>query len=255
MLPPEQHGYPFFHERTTYQMNPNLSKLLSTIERNLTDWIPMGVKELDCKSPAYCLFVWYQDYSGDFTPHIGIATQELLKSANSKVFSDPLDKYDMIWRPQQCADLDVPGQLLVDECDIVESEVEDCYDILAEESGLFDELDNQDDEDSQDPSDLDEEDEDDDEAEDDDEELAHDEQVDEDDEEFETLVPFREMMHRVGKNLQQVEWHKILPVTDDFVVLVCDYVGYWLPEDFEECVDDELYERLVARGLIQPLAS
>jgi hypothetical protein len=66
-----------------------LKALLDTIERNLTDWIPIGVKELGIKSPAYCLFLWYQDFSDDFTPHYGIATQELLDAIESTHFADP----------------------------------------------------------------------------------------------------------------------------------------------------------------------
>jgi hypothetical protein len=225
-----------------------LPNLLTSIERNLTDWIPIGVKELEITSPAYCLFIWYQDYSGDLTPHIGVATKNLLDAVEATDFEDPNDKYDMIWRPQQCADLEIPGRLIVDECDIVENEVEDCYELLAEKSGLFDGGDD----DSDDDDDLDEDEEDEDEIE-EDSDLEDDEIDEELDEEFQTLAPFREMMHRVGKNLANVDWSKIMPVTDEFVVLVCDYVGYWLPEDFEQCVTDAQFDKLVARGLLLPL--
>jgi hypothetical protein len=204
-----------------------IDNLLLTIERNLTDWIPIGVKELEVESRAYCLFIWYQDYSSDLTPHIGIATQKLLDAVEATHFDDPMDRFDMIWRPQQVAELDVPGRLIV----------EDCYELLAESSGLFD----SDGEDSAleilEPTDGDND-------VDDNSEL---------DQEFETLAPFREMMHRVGKNLKKVNWSKILPVTDDFVVVVSDYVGYWLSEDFEQCVDQPTYALLQTKNMLPPL--
>jgi hypothetical protein len=226
--------------------NKHLSSLLATIERNLTDWIPMGVKEMKTHSPAYCLFVWYQDFSGDLTPHIGIATLDLIKSAESMKFVDPNEKFDVLWRPQQCADLKAPGSLFIDECDIVENEVEDCYEILAKESGLFD-----DEDDDEEDKDADDElnDEDADGLTDGDD----DDFDDEEDVEFETIAPFREMMHRVGKNLRTVDWKRILPVTEDFVVVVCDYVGYWLAEDFELSVSPEQIARLTKQGLLPSL--
>ncbi len=232
-----------------------LKTLLDTIERNLTDWIPIGVKELGIKSPAYCLFLWYQDFSDDFTPHYGIATQELLDAIESTHFADPMDKFEMIWRPQQCADLDVPGRLVLDECDIVETEVEACYEILAKQAEIFEEgADNEDESQEEDgledalgdDEDLDDEDLDDEDL--DEEDLDEDEEAIE--KEFQALAPFREMMHRVGKNLQQVDWKNIMPVSDNFIVLVGDYVGYWLAEDFEESVSLPKIDSLIAQGLL-----
>jgi hypothetical protein len=227
-------------------MNPKLlPNLLQSIERNLVDWIPMGVKDLAVDSPAYCLFVWYQDFSGDYTPHIGVATQKLLDAIESIPFTDPDDKFDMIWRPQQTADLDVPGRLLLDECDIVENEVENCYEILAERSGLFHEVEDSDDDDDDDDDDEPE-----------DELLGDGEEADDIDEvidqEFSTLAPFREMMHRVGKKLAAYNWSQVMPITDNFVVLVGDYVGYWLADDFEECVDQKVLTKLIETGLLRP---
>ena len=223
--------------------NKQLTTLLDTIERNLTDWIPIGVKELRVKSPAYCLFLWYQDFSDDFTPHCGIATQDLLDSIHSTDLQDPLEKFEIIWRPQQCADLEVPGRLILDECDIVENEVESCYEILAEQSGLFGDSDSIEESDDEElDADLEEDDLDREGDEEDDEEAIE--------REFEALAPFREMMHRVGNNLRKVDWKKILPVTDDFVVLVGDYVGYWLADDFEQSVSPEKIASLIERGML-----
>lgn len=225
-----------------------LPKLLQTIERNLTDWIPIGVKELGVQSPAYALFIWYQDYSAEFTPMFGIATQKLLDLAERTEFDDPFEKYEMIWRPQQCANLDIPGQLLVDECDIVETEVENCYEILAAESGLssWDSSDKDEDDDEDDVEDS-EDDSDDDFDSDDEDDDFEDEEIEK---ELNALVPFRDMMHRVGDSLRKMDWSKILQVKDNFVVLVGDYVGYGLVEDFERCVDDEHYQRLVEAGMV-----
>jgi hypothetical protein len=231
-----------------------LDSLLRTIERNLSDWIPMGVKELDVQSPAYCLFVWYQDYCSDFTPHIGVATQKLLDSIDGKKFDDPVDRFDMIWRPQQVADIDAPDRLLLDECDIVENEVEDCYDLLAESSGLFnDELDDSDEDETDDESDAMDGNSDTSKGAKSDQELSDQELEDELDEEFKALAPFREMLYRVGDQLRKVDWKTIMPIRENFVVVVCDYNGNWLSEDFQRGVDEELFKKLLEQKmLMQP---
>jgi hypothetical protein len=218
-----------------------LDSLLRTIERNLSDWIPMGVKELNVQSPAYCLFVWYQDYCSDFTPHIGVATQKLLDFIDSKKLDDPIDRFDMIWRPQQVADIDAPDRLYLDECDIVENEVEDCYDLLAESSGLFDDDEDAGEDDNAANSDAG------DEGEENEQELEA-----ELDEEFQTLAPFREMLYRVGDQLRKVDWKTIMPIRENFVVVVCDYNGYWLTEDFQRSVDAECYQKLVNQEMLMP---
>ena len=50
-------------------------------------------------------------------------------------------------------------------------------------------------------------------------------------EDAELLRPFRAMMHRVALRLNEFDWSKTLPTTDDFVVTAVDKIGYWLLED------------------------
>jgi hypothetical protein len=216
-----------------------LTQLLTKIERDLVDYIPMAVREMASPTPAYCLFIWYQDFSSTFTPHIGLATQNLLKVVNSIRFDDPMDKYDMIWLPQQNSDLSAPDRLLLEECEIVENDVDNCYALLAEASGLHDELPTN--ASSANPLPKSESIKDDDESFDLDAELER---------EFTTLQPFREMIHRVGDSLRRKDWSKAIPVTENFVVLVGDYMGHWLADDFERCVDDKLWTKLAQAGLL-----
>jgi hypothetical protein len=123
--------------------------------------------------------------------------------------------------------------------------VEACYEILAKRAEIFEEDSENEDEIQEDElgdeENLDEEDLDEDELDEDEEAIEK---------EFQALAPFREMMHRVGKNLQQVDWAKIMPISDHFIVLVGDYVGYWLAEDFEECVGLPKIDSLIAQGLL-----
>jgi hypothetical protein len=218
-----------------------LTQLLSKIERDLVDSIPMAVSEMASSTPAYCLFIWYQDYSSAFTPHIGLGTQKLLESVKAIRFDDPMDKYDMIWIPQQNCDLSAPDRLWLEECEIVENDVENCYALLAEASGLHEDRSRNSDapkltsernaiNDDDDSFDLDAE-------------L---------DQEFATLRPFRDMMHRVGDSLRRKDWSKAIPVTENFVVLVGDYMGHWLADDFERCVNDQLWAKLAQSGLLLP---
>ena len=69
-------------------------------------------------------------------------------------------------------------------------------------------------------------------------------------EEFQALKPFREMMHRVGRNLQAHQWTKGLKPMDDFAIVVSDYMGYFLEEDLQLSLGPALTERLISRDML-----
>ena len=195
-----------------------IAQLLGSIERDLIDWIPIAVQDLKVSTTAYSLFLWYQDYDDDWLPHIGIATDLLLNDLAHSTFEDPLERYDVLWCPQQSELSDKPGRLILDECELVENSVDECYELLAEQYGLAGAVESLDAEES----------------------LA---------EEFQALLPFREMMHRVRLNLQAQDWSKSLKPMDDFTVIVSDFMGYWLESDLKMALDDERTKRLVARDM------
>ena len=69
-----------------------------------------------------------------------------------------------------------------------------------------------------------------------------------DEDEKKLLLPFRLAMHSVATRLNQLNWDAILPVTDDFVVLSMDSVGYWLDENFPASIPKQKLELLESRG-------
>ena len=196
-----------------------IKHLLTSIERDLTDWIPIAVQELKVPSRAYAIFIWYQDYSDDWLPHIGVATELLLNDLAKLPPEDESDKYDILWCPQQTEDSDAPGRLFLDECELVEHSVDECYELLAESYDLETKTNSLSDEDAL-------------------------------EEEFHALLPFREMLHRVRLNLQSYDWSTSLKPMDDFAIVVSDYMGYWLEDDLKQTLGPELMERLVARDML-----
>jgi predicted RNase H-like HicB family nuclease len=64
------------------------------------------------------------------------------------------------------------------------------------------------------------------------------------------LRPFRESLHSVARRLNQIDWRPILPITDDFAVVVIDGTAYWLDEDISASVPADRLELLRSRGLL-----
>lgn len=63
------------------------------------------------------------------------------------------------------------------------------------------------------------------------------------------LLPFREMLWRVARNLNQQDWKAILQPTDDFVVIVSDESGFTVEEDARESLPEQKRLLLESRGL------
>lgn len=77
-----------------------------------------------------------------------------------------------------------------------------------------------------------------------------------DQDEDEELQPFREMVQRVSKKLNQLDWKTIIPVTDDFVVFpadgshtFCDDLG-----DLQASISPAQWNHFVSLGWIPNLA-
>lgn len=198
-----------------------IHQLLKSIERDLTDWIPIAAQELKVSSPAYALFLWYQDYHDDWLPHFGVATDLLLKDIPQLKLEAAYDKYEILWCPQQAPESDLPGRLFLDECELVENAVDECYELLAESYDLEKKTKSLSDEDAL-------------------------------QEEYQALLPFREMLHRVRLHLQSHDWSTCFKLMDDFAIVVSDYMGYWLDEDLKASLDPELMGRLTARDMLPP---
>jgi hypothetical protein len=193
-------------------------RLLDSIERDLTDWIPIAVQDLKITVPVYALFLWYQDFESDWIPHLGVATQAILDDVTTMEFDSEEDRFDLLWCPQQWGASDEPGRLFLDECELVEGAVTECYELLAESHALDSQVDDRDG-------------------------LKPEVQLP-------ALQSFREMMHRVGCSLRKTQWNRILKPTDDFAVVVADYMGMWLDLDLPLSIDSELRQRLIARNML-----
>jgi hypothetical protein len=193
-----------------HMKNARLSKLLTAIKTKLAASIPKAVRELKIKSPAYCLFIWYQDLSVDeYAPVLGVAPVELRDACLSGKHKKKLanDSKTSIWLPQQSIDRPFPGFPFPKHlCEEVASESNECYSILTAGLDLP-------------PAD-----------------------------EGPLLMPFRAALHDVARELNLYDWTRILPRSDDFVVLAADYIGYWLQEDMAASIPGKKLAALKARG-------
>jgi hypothetical protein len=190
-----------------------LSKLLTNIQKQLVSDLPEAVRKLRIKSPAYCLFIWYQDSSTDeYTPQFFVAPVRLRDACLaekdlSKIGGDALDA---VWRPQQT--ISFPYQkcrFSTNLCDSVSAEANECCSILFDN-----------------PSD------------------------EEDGDESALLMPFRTALHRAARELNGFDWSGVLPRSDDFIVLATDYIGYWLAEDMTASVPKKQLSLLVSHGYL-----
>ena len=66
---------------------------------------------------------------------------------------------------------------------------------------------------------------------------------------YERLLPFREMMYRVAQQLNRLDWSGKLPITDDFVVIASDWSGRYVRKDAPASLPAERRELLESRQL------
>jgi hypothetical protein len=109
------------------------------MESRLLKYIPDKVRELHVTSPAYCLFLWYQDLSAmDFTPSIGVGTVELWDACFSGRHRDEMgDSPEFcVWSPQQSISGPFPGFPLPGGlCNVIAAEANECYSLMCEREG------------------------------------------------------------------------------------------------------------------------
>lgn len=182
---------------------------IRSIEKRLLELIPTKVARLKLTSPAYALFLWYQDFSGmDAAVEFGIGTEALRAACLSGKYSSKLgNPADFaIWAPQQSIEGPFPGFPLPG--GIIDEVAEDCdsvYQVLSEDAM-------------------------------EDEEAA--------------IAPFRTMMQRVARTLNGIDWSKKLRVSEDFVVVACDYMSMWCRDDFHASLGSQKIAELIAKGMM-----
>ncbi len=188
-----------------------LAHLSRDVETTLIDWLPKGVGQHVPESPAYCVFLWYHDFSmDDAALSFGIGTTEFRDACVGRLKRSATEA---IWTPQQMIDEPFPGfPFPGGNCDVVSAEVNEMYALMS--APYFEQLEKG--------------------------------ETDEDGEkELNALAPLRHALHRVGLSLNKLaEWKEILPVTDDFIVFPTDFIGSWQCEDFEAAVPEERHQRL-----------
>ncbi len=123
-------------------MSAKIRKLIKAIEPMIINEIITKIKQVQLKSPAYCLFVWYHDmWQCDFTPQFGLATKSLrdfcLTVKNENEVGG--DRFDAIWRPQQCIDRNHAEAPQIFDLESVRELSNQCYVLLQEDENLKDE--------------------------------------------------------------------------------------------------------------------
>ena len=64
------------------------------------------------------------------------------------------------------------------------------------------------------------------------------------------LRPLREMMWRIARKLNSLDWTGVLETTDDFVVFASDWSGFWVLEDLKNSLPAEKRRLLESRRLL-----
>jgi hypothetical protein len=177
-----------------FDYDPRLLALLADIEGYLIANTPTAIANLKVAEPAYTVFLWYDDSSTRPTqicPSFGVGTTSLRNACAEEFEDDPDSFTNCIWRPNQEMDDELVEGRFKDPT--LASRCQDAYRLMWPANTTGNPL------------------------------AAR--------EDAELLRPFRAMMHRAASRLNEFEWGKTLPTTDDFVVVAVDRIGYWLLED------------------------
>lgn len=187
----------------------SLDQLLERVERELVSEVPRLVTKLNPPAPVYCLFLWYWDLSVDeYAPLVAAATEQLREACLGGANDDRLGD-----PPEWCVWR--PQQTIDEPFPGYPLPTAVCDFVAADANSCYDML-------TQGEVDL--------------------------AEEEEILLPFRRMMCRVARQLNEVNWSERLQVSDDFVVVATDYIGYWLDVDFEDSLGRERLAALQRSG-------
>jgi hypothetical protein len=177
-----------------FDYGSRLLGLLADIEGYLIANTPTAIANLKVAEPAYAVFLWYDDSStlpAQICPTFGVGTASL-RNACAEEFEDDQDSFtNCIWRPNQEMDDELIEGRFKDPT--LASKCQDAYRLMWSANTTGKPLPAR--------------------------------------EDAELLRPFRSMMHRAALRLNDIDWDKKLPTTDDFVVVAVDRIGYWLLED------------------------
>jgi hypothetical protein len=177
-----------------FDYGSRLLPLLADIEGYLVANTPPVIANLKVTEAAYAVFLWYDDSStlpAHIGPTLGVGTTSLRKAC-AEEFEDDHDSFtDCIWRPNQVMEDELVCGGFADPS--LASKCQEAYRLMWAANTMGKPLPAR--------------------------------------EDAELLRPFRSMMHRVASRLNDFDWGKTLPTTDDFVVAAVDRIGYWLLED------------------------
>lgn len=197
-----------------FDYDPELPPLLAEIESFLAANAPAAIGRLKVAEPAYAAFLWYDDSStlpSQICPTFGVGTTSL-KKACAEQSADYRDGFiDCLWRPNQVLEEKLVTGGFEDQS--LSRNCQKAYRLMWAANTTGKPL-----------SEL--------------------------EEEAELLGPFRSMMHWVALRLNDLDWSKILPTTNDFVVTTGDYIGYWLLEDMAASIPPMKFELLRKRRLL-----
>ncbi|WP_146394704.1 hypothetical protein [Planctomycetes bacterium CA13] len=201
--------------------NRNLARDIRDV---LAKWLPKAVASAELNSPAYCLFIWYQDFSGDdVTPQFGLATSEYRDACLETMRKS--SALEAIWKPQQiCHDPPFPGWPVHQaDCEPIAAQSRELYDRLSRR--VFGPVARV---------------------------VWRVRNLRADSQELEMLAlnPLRDELHKMAIEMNtSIAWFDLIPVTDDFVVFPCDYIGCWAYDDFTAAVPTDKAALIDRAGL------
>lgn len=190
-----------------------LLPLLADIEGYLIANTPAVIAELKVAEPAYAVFLWYDDSSTQpdhIRPLLAVGTMSLKKACAEEAENGEESFTDCIWRPNQVMEDELIFGRFAGPN--LAKKCQEAYRLMWAANTTGKPLPERDD--------------------------------------AELLRPFRSMMHHVAWRLNDFDWSKVLPTTDDFVVVAADQIGYWLLEDMASSIPLAKREVLQKRGLL-----
>lgn len=195
-----------------FDYGSRLPPLLADIESYLIANTPAVLANLKVAESAYAVFLWYDDSStlpAHICPTLGVGTTSLKKACAEEAEDGPESFIDCIWRPNQVLEDEIICAGFPDTS--LENKCQEAYRLMWAANTTGKPLPER--------------------------------------EDAELLRPFRSMMHRVASQLNDFDWGKTFPITDDFVVTAADRIGYWLVEDMGSSIPLTKCEVLRERGL------
>jgi hypothetical protein len=196
-----------------FEYASRLLPLLREIEGYLIANTPAVIANLKVTDPAYAVFLWYDDSStlpAHICPSLAVATTSLRKACADEFEGDEESFTDCLWRPNQVMEDELVYGRFADPS--LANKCQEAYRLMWAANTTGKPLPAR--------------------------------------EDAELLRLFRSTMHRVATRLNDFDWGKTLPTTDDFVVAAVDRIGYWLIEDMASSIPPTKRKVLRNRGLL-----